>query len=332
MRGEAATKVDSVNHWREASPMEQVLGDDIGAVRAFNRFYTGRIGALNGAFLDSPFSLTEVRVLYELAHRTGPLASDLEADLGLDAGYLSRMLKRFGALGLARQTPDPADRRRRRLSLTEQGRAVFAPLEQSQQDLIGAMLGDLEPGARAHLTGAMAAIRNLLDDQVRTAPVVMRPHRPGDLGWIVGLHGEVYARDYGWDPSFEALTARICAEFVDGLDPARERCWIAERAGERLGSIMLVKRPDQPDTARLRLLLVAPWARGLGLGGRLVEACLGFAAEAGYRRVSLWTCDILVSARRIYEAAGFRLVQSEPRRLFGHDLVTQTFELDLNVQ
>jgi DNA-binding MarR family transcriptional regulator/ribosomal protein S18 acetylase RimI-like enzyme len=309
--------------------MDQAIGDEVGAVRAFNRFYTGRIGALNGGFLDSPFSLTEVRVLYELAHRARPVASDLEADLGLDAGYLSRMLRRFTELGLAAQTPDPADRRRRRLSLTDEGRAVFAPLEKSQQDLIAAMLSELEPGARERLTGAMAAIRNLLDAQVRSAPVALRPHRPGDLGWIVELHGAVYARDYAWDGGFEALTARICADFVDHLDPARERCWIAERGGERLGSVMLVRHPERPDTAKLRLLLVAPWARGLGLGGRLVRACIDFAAAAGYRKVTLWTCAMLVSARRIYEAEGFRLVQSEPRRLFGCDLVTQTFELDL---
>jgi GNAT superfamily N-acetyltransferase len=176
----------------------------------------------------------------------------------------------------------------------------------------------------------MGAIRHLLDEAATEAPVVLRPHRPGDLGWIVQQHGETYAREYRWDESFEALTARICADFADGFDSARERCWIAARNGERLGSIMLVKHPDRPDVAKLRLLLVAPWARGSGLGGRLVRTCLDFARAAGYRTVTLWTCDILVSARRLYEAEGFKLVQSEPLRLFGHDLITQTFELDLD--
>ena len=310
--------------------MTRVLDDDVGAVRAFNRFYTGHIGALNGSFLDSPFSLTEVRVLYELAHRTQPCASELEADLRLDAGYLSRMLKRFDGLGLLTREPAPEDRRRYRLSLTETGRAVFAPLEGRQHDLVAAMLEGLAPAARGRLVEATGAIRGLLDDEAGREPVALRSHRPGDIGWIVKFHGELYAAEYGWDERFEALVARICADFVDNFDPGRERCWIAERAGERLGSVMLVKHLEQADTAKLRLLLVAPWARGLGLGTRLVRACTDFAAEAGYRRISLWTNEGLTSARRIYEAAGFALVGSEPHHSFGHDLVGQTFELDLD--
>jgi DNA-binding MarR family transcriptional regulator/N-acetylglutamate synthase-like GNAT family acetyltransferase len=309
--------------------MQQASDQDIAAVRAFNRFYTGRIGALSASFLDSRFSLTEVRVLYELAHNPGTAASELEADLGLDAGYLSRMLKRFADQGLISQEPDPVDRRRRRLALTEHGRAVFAPLERRQRDLVAAMLAALPPGANAHLIEAMSTVRNLLDEQLAAAPIGLRPHGPGDMGWIVQRHGEIYGREYGWDASFEALVARICADFIDHLDPERERCWIAERYGERLGSIMLVRHPERPDTAKLRLLLVAPWARGLGVGSSLVRACVGFAAEAGYRRVTLWTNDVLTSARRIYEAAGFALVHSEPHRSFGCDLVGQTFELEL---
>jgi GNAT superfamily N-acetyltransferase len=239
------------------------------------------------------------------------------------------MLKRFTDQGLIRQEPDPLDRRRRRLVLTEPGRAVFAPLDRRQRDLVAAMLDALPPGANAHLIEAMGAVRNLLDDQKSASPVELRPHRAGDMGWIVQRHGEIYAREYGWDASFEALVARICADFIDGFDPERERCWIAERDGERLGSIMLVKHPERPDTAKLRLLLVTPWARGLGVGSALVKACVGFAAEAGYRRVTLWTNDVLTGARRIYEASGFVLVHSEPHRSFGCDLVGQTFELEL---
>lgn len=310
--------------------MPRDLDHDVGAVRAFNRFYTGRIGALNGGFLDSAFSLTEVRVLYELAHRPRPSASELEADLGLDAGYLSRMLKRFDGLGLLTRDPDPGDRRRYRLGLTETGRAVFAPLERRQHEVVAAMLEALAPPARNRLGEAMGAIRSLLDDEISREAPTLRAHRPGDIGWIVKAHGELYAAEYGWDERFEALVARICADFIDTFDPERERCWIAERAGERLGSIMLVKHPEQPGTAKLRLLLVTPWARGLGLGAHLVQTCIDFAASAGYRRVALWTNDVLVSARRIYEAAGFRLVASDPHHSFGHDLIGQTFELDLD--
>jgi DNA-binding MarR family transcriptional regulator/N-acetylglutamate synthase-like GNAT family acetyltransferase len=300
---------------------------DVDAVRAFNRFYTRRIGVLEDRFLESPFSLTEVRVLYELAHRDGLSASDLEGELALDAGYLSRMLKRFRAGGLIEQIPDPADRRRRTLAVTHRGRVAFAPLDARQRARIEAMLKALAPAARAKLVPAMATLEAALKGEA--AAPTLRTHRNGDIGWIVQAHGELYTREYGWDERFEALVARICADFIDHFDPERERCWIAESDGERVGCVMLVKHPERADTAKLRLLLVAPGARGSGLGAELVSACIAFARERGYRRITLWTNDVLHAARRIYEATGFKLVNEGRHHSFGKDLVEQTWELDL---
>jgi DNA-binding MarR family transcriptional regulator/GNAT superfamily N-acetyltransferase len=301
----------------------------VAAVRRFNRFYTRQIGVLRQKLMDSPYSLAEARVLYELAHRERPNATELGRALQLDAGYLSRMLRGFEQAGLLRREAAPEDARRSLLSLTAAGRKAVAGLEQRSDAETQAMLGGLEPAGQQRLLGAMQAIEALLEPAAAASPQpwLLRSHRPGDMGWIVHRHGVLYAREYGWDESFEALVAEIVAGFVKRFDPAGERCWIAEREGEILGSVMLVRH--SVTVARLRLLLVEPSARGLGVGRRLVEECIRFARQAGYRKLTLWTNDVLVSARRIYEAAGFRLVAEERHRSFGKDLVGQTWELKL---
>jgi DNA-binding MarR family transcriptional regulator/GNAT superfamily N-acetyltransferase len=299
-----------------------------GAVRRFNRFWTRQIGVLREGYLESPFSLTEVRVLYELAHREETTASELGEELGLDAGYLSRLLRGFEKHGLIHKRLSEADGRRRLLRLTERGREVFAPLDARSRNDIGAMLGGISIAGQERLVGAMRTIEELLS--VRPEPMVpylLRSHWPGDMGWIVHRHGVLYAREYGWDERFEALVAEIVANFIRQYDPRLERCWIAERGGEIVGCVFLVRESEA--IAKLRLLLVEPKARGLGIGSRLVEECIRFARQAGYRKITLWTNDVLSSARRIYEAKGFRLVHEEPHHSFGHDLVGQTWELML---
>jgi len=259
---------------------DPALPGRIAAVRRFNRFYTRRIGVLQEGLLKSPFSLTEARVLYELAHREDATASALVRDLGLDAGYLSRLLKGFEARGLIRRAASPLDARQSLLALTALGRAAFAPLDHRSQDEIGVMLGSLPAPAQKRLVEDMAEIETLLGERPAPAvPYVLRPHRPGDLGWIVHRHGALYAGEYGWDDSFEALVAEIAAKFLREFDARRERCWIAEREGEILGSVLVVRQSDE--IAKLRLLLVEPQARGLGIGRRLVEECLSFARHAG---------------------------------------------------
>ncbi|HTX39125.1 MAG TPA: bifunctional helix-turn-helix transcriptional regulator/GNAT family N-acetyltransferase, partial [Bryobacteraceae bacterium] len=254
-------------------------GPLVTAVRAFNRFYTRRIGVLDEGHLKSPYSLAEVRVLYELAHRDRPLASELARDLGLDAGYLSRMLRGFQGRGLLARAPSRDDARQSRLALTAKGKRTFAPLENRASEAVAGMLHPLTDGQRASLAGAMDTIRRLLEPRgASEAPYTLRPHRPGDMGWVIHRHAVLYAREYGWDERFEALVAEIAARFIQNFDPRRERCWIAERAGEPLGSVFLVKESDE--AARLRLLLVEPAARGLGLGSRLVEECVAFARQA----------------------------------------------------
>jgi DNA-binding MarR family transcriptional regulator/N-acetylglutamate synthase-like GNAT family acetyltransferase len=302
------------------------LAARVAAVRRFNRFYTQKIGVLNEGLLRSPFSLTEARVLYELAHRDRPTAAELCRDLGLDAGYLSRILRGFARRGLIRRARAAADGRQRPLSLTAKGRAAFAPLDRRSRREVGALLGGLGTDEQGRLVGAMRTVESLLGGQA-DAPYRLRLHRPGDMGWVVHRHGALYAQAYGTDERFEALVAEIVAAFIKNFDVTRERCWIAERDGEIVGSVFLVKQSRT--VARLRLLLVEPDARGLGLGGRLVEECLRFARGAGYRKVTLWTNDILHAARRIYERAGFRKVASEPHHRFGHDLVGETWELTL---
>lgn len=300
----------------------------VAAVRRFNRLYTRRIGVLHEGLLDSPYSLAEVRVLYELAHRSGVAARDLALDLGLDAGYLSRILKAFERRGLVRREQAPGDARQRVLSLTAQGRRAFAPLDRRSQEEVAAMLAPLSETAQSRLTGAMQAIEELLAPGDATGtPCVLRTHRPGDMGWVIQAHGEFYARDYGWDERFEALVAHIAAEFIEKLEPKRERCWIAERDGERVGSVFLVRK--SATVAKLRLLIVDPKARGLGLGKALVAECIRFARECGYRTITLWTQQNLAAARGIYEAAGFELVASEAHAMFGVPLTGETWELSL---
>ncbi len=300
----------------------------VGAVRHFNRFWTRQIGVLREGYLESPFSLTEVRVLYELAHDEETTASELGEELRLDAGYMSRILRGFEKRGLIHKRPSDTDGRRNLLRLTERGREAFASLDARSRHDIGAMLGRLPVAEQERLVGAMRTIEGLLGVRPEPkVPYLLRPHRPGDMGWVVHRHGVLYAREYGWDARFEALVAEIVAKFILQYDPKRERCWIAEREGEIIGSVFVVKQSGE--IAKLRLLLVEPKARGLGIGSRLVEECICFARQAGYRKITLWTNDVLHAARHIYEGAGFRLIHEEPHHSFGHDLVGQTWELML---
>jgi DNA-binding MarR family transcriptional regulator/GNAT superfamily N-acetyltransferase len=300
----------------------------VGDVRHFNRFWTRQIGVLGEGYLESPFSLTEVRVLYELAHREETTASELGEELGLDAGYLSRILRGFERDGLIHKRPSEADGRRRLLRLTERGREAFAPLDSRSRSEIGAMLGGMSVAGQERLVEAMRTIEGLLGVRSETVvPYLLRPHRPGDMGWVVNRHGVLYAREYGWDEHFEALVAEIVAKFIQQYDQRQERCWIAERDEEIVGCVFLVRESEE--IAKLRLLLVEPEARGLGIGSRLVNECIRFARQAGYLKITLWTNDVLNSARRIYEGMGFQLVHQEPHHSFGHDLVGQTWELML---
>jgi len=306
------------------------LEQRVEAARRFNRFYTRQIGVLHEGAYNSPFSLTEVRVLYELAHRDQPTATALGRDLGLDAGYLSRMLRGFERRGLVLKTRSPADGRQSHLSLTAQGRKVFAPLNARSHAEVAAMLGGLPAAAQTRVVGAMQTIERLLGDRPESLPpasCVLRPPLPGDLGWVVQRHGAVYAQEYGYNEQFEALVAEIVAHFVQRYDAKRERCWIAEQGGEPVGSVFLVERSKT--VAQLRLLLVEPKARGSGLGTRLVDECVRFARRAGYRKITLWTQSELRAARRLYQAAGFRVVRRERNHSFGKDLVSETWELEL---
>ena len=300
----------------------------VGFVRRFNRFWTRQIGVLREGYLESPFSLTEVRILYELAHCDETTASELGEELGLDAGYLSRILRGFEKQGLIHKRPSEADGRRRLLRLTERGQEAFAPLDARSRDDVGAMLGGMSIERQEHLVGAMRTIEGLLSARPEPeVPYILRLHRPGDMGWVVHRHGVLYAREYGWDERFEALVAEIVAQFIQQYDPKLERCWIAEREGEIVGCVFLVRESEE--IAKLRLLLVEPKARGLGIGSRLVEECVRFARQAGYRKITLWTNDVLDAARGLYERVGFRLVHGEPHHSFGYDLVGQTWELRL---
>lgn len=298
------------------------------AVRRFNRFYTGQIGVLQERLLRSSFSLTEVRVLYELAHRQKLTATELGKELRLDGGYLSRILRGFEKRGLIGKTPSEADGRQSHLCLTKKGRDAFAPINARSHDEVVAMLNNLSTIQQKRLVEAMHTVEGLLGAQPeQKALYLLRPHRPGDMGWVVHLHGFLYTQEYGWDEQFEALVAGIVAKFIQHYDPKRERCWIAEKNGEPVGSVFLVKRSKS--TAKLRLLLVEPKARGVGLGTRMVNECIGFARQAGYRKIILWTNSVLYAARHIYQEAGFRLVYEEPHHSFGHDLIGETWELKL---
>jgi DNA-binding MarR family transcriptional regulator/N-acetylglutamate synthase-like GNAT family acetyltransferase len=308
---------------------ETDLDRRVGAVRRFNRFYTRQIGVLREGLLGSSYSLTEVRVLYELAHRDRPTATDLGRALGLDAGYLSRILRGFQRRGLIEKARSQADGRETLLSLTKKGQRTFAPLDERSSAEIGGLLGRISPHGQTRLVEAMRTIESLLGgaERKQQTPFLLRSHQPGDMGWVVHRHGMLYAREYGWDERFEALVAEIVATFVRNFDPKRERCWIAERDGEIVGSVFLVKQSKM--VAKLRLLLVEPTARGVGLGSRLVSECERFARQAGYRKIVLWTNSVLRAARHIYEEAGYRLVHEERHHSFGHDLIGETWELDL---
>ena len=298
----------------------------VAAVRRFTRFYTRQADLLNEGLLDSGFSLAEARILYELANRAEATAGDLVRDLAIDAGYLSRILKRFRSAGLLSRETASDDARRARLTLTEMGHAAFGPLDLASREQVGRLLGPLTDSRRRALLRAMAEIQEILGDGP-DGGVTLRPHRPGDMGWITQRQAVLYATEYGWDDTFEALVAEITASFIRNFDPARERCWIAERRGEVVGSIFCVRESDS--VAKLRLLYVEPQTRGLGIGRRLVEECIAFARATGYRTLTLWTNDILVAARKIYVEAGFKLVAEERHHSFGHDLVGQNWELAL---
>jgi DNA-binding MarR family transcriptional regulator/ribosomal protein S18 acetylase RimI-like enzyme len=308
--------------------MSRIPSSAVAAVRRFNRFYTRWVGALDGGHLGSAFSLTEVRVLYELAHSDRVTARTLARDLGLDEGYLSRILARFAKLGIVRKEASIADGRVAFLRLTPKGTRAFEPLDGRADDVVRALLAKVDPRSCREILGAMRCIERNLDPPSATH-VVLRAHRPGDLGWIVHRHGALYAEEYGYDFRFEAIVAKVAADFLERFDASREHCWIAQREGEEeiLGSVMLVKK--SPTVAKLRLLYLEPHARGLGLGRRLVDQCIGFAHKAGYRKITLWTQSSLVAARHIYQKCGFRLVDSKEHADFGPREAAETWELAL---
>ncbi len=301
--------------------------EHIDTVRRFNRFYTTKIGVLHEPY-KAPFSLTETRVLYELAHREQPTAGELGRELGLDPGYLSRILAFFEKKRLIARSASPADGRQQILELTARGRSVFAKLNAQTEEEIGGLLARISPVEQTRAIQAMQTIENIFGERAQPkVPYILRPHRPGDIGWIIHRHGALYSQEYGWDERFEALVAVVAGEFIQTFDPKCERCWIAEREGEIVGSVFLVKKSNT--VAKLRLLYVEPKARGLGIGLRLVEECIRFAREVRYRKITLWTQSNLAAARSIYRKCGFELVDSKPQPLFSHDLVSETWELKL---
>jgi DNA-binding MarR family transcriptional regulator/GNAT superfamily N-acetyltransferase len=306
------------------------LTNDIAVFRRFNRMYTRFIGTLNEGLLESDYSLAEARVLYELATRTTPKATEIIEALGMDAGYLSRMLGRFERDALLKRKASEQDGRYAELILTARGRAAFRKLNALSDKQASDVFHSLAPAARMELIHCMRSIEGILTRAEREGqPYVLRPHRVGDMGWVVYSESVGYAEQFGWDETFEALVAGIVGEFIAHFDASRERCWIAEVDGQNVGHIFLVKHPSESHTAKLRLLFVEPCARGMGLGDTLVKECVRFARTAGYRKVVLWTQSILTSAHRIYERAGFRLMKEEPHHSFGQDLIGQEWQLDL---
>jgi DNA-binding MarR family transcriptional regulator/GNAT superfamily N-acetyltransferase len=300
----------------------------IAAVRRFNRRYTRTIGALREGLLDTRFSLAEARVLYELAQCGETNATELNRELDIDAGYLSRILRRFEQDRLIQRTTAESDRRQSLVSITKSGREAFGSLEERTCVQVGSLLGEMPEQAQTAMVTAMGRIETLLPGEARAAsPWLLRDPRPGDIGWVISRHGALYSAEYGYNHRFEALVAKVAGGFLESHDPKRERCWIAERDGVNIGSVFMVRESDE--LARLRLLIVEPAARGLGVGKRLVEECIGFARSAGYRRITLWTNDVLTAARGIYAAAGFRMVSSEPDEEFGPRIVSEDWELDL---
>lgn len=298
------------------------------AMRRFSRFYTRRIGVLQDGYNGSEFSLTEARIIYELAQRDGATASDLVKALDLNPGYVSRMLKGFEGRRLISRKAAPDDARQQIVRLTDKGARAFAALNARSRGDMLRLLENLTISQQKRLIGAMSEIETLLSaEPEQRVPYILRPHQPGDLGWAIQQHGLLYAEQYGWDESFEGMAAEVAAKFLRDFDPKWERGWIAEKDGENVGCVFLVKQSD--DIAKLRMLLVHPKARGLGIGKRLVEECIRFARAKGYKKITLWTNDILTTARRIYQRAGFQLIASEPHFSFGHHMVGETWELDL---
>jgi DNA-binding MarR family transcriptional regulator/GNAT superfamily N-acetyltransferase len=305
-------------------------GDAIDIIRSFNRRYTRQLGLLDNGLLGSEFTLTEARVLYELANCEESTATQIAGELGLDLGYMSRLIKKFGRRRYIKRKRSPVDARQSRLQLTERGRAVFDPLDRAARLQIAEMIAPMTPEQRSVLLSAMQSVQRLLEvgsEESRREPYAIRPLKVGDIGWITHRQGILYAQEYGWDASYEAMVADILAGFVKNVDSAMERGWVAERAGGIIGSVFLVRASS--DLAKLRLLYVEPTARGLGLGRRLVQECIDFARMKGYKTLTLWTNDVLVSARRIYQAAGFQLTKEERHHSFGKDLVGQTWDLVL---
>ena len=307
--------------------MVEQSSSHVATVREFSRFYTRCLGTLDEGLLETPWSLTEARVVFELAQAPSTDMAALRTTLALDSGYLSRLLAKFDAAGLIARTASATDGRRQALSLTAAGKRLYRTLNERSNRQVGELLAPLPDPVREALVGAMRTVMRALDERAAPPAVVLRGLRPGDLGWVVQRHGEVYAREYGWTQSFEALVARIVADYLDQHQPGRENAWIAEVDGQRAGCIFCVRKDD--GTAQLRILLVEAWARGHGLGARLVDECVRFARDSGYRKLVLWTNDILVAARRIYTAAGFELVGEERHHSFGKDLVGQFWELRL---
>ena len=300
----------------------------VAAVRRFNRFYTQRIGVLEDGYAGGPFSLAEARVLYEVWRQERTTATDIGRELGLDAGYLSRVLRRFHKAGLIRKQPSPDDGRQSFLSITVKGRKIFDPIEAWSNEQVGVMLARLPAAKQSQLVSALTAAEELLSERPNATPeLILREPKAGDLGWVVARHAVLYGAEYGWRDEFEGLCAQIVADFAKNFDPRCERCWIAELDGENVGSAFLVK--DSEGVARLRLLLVEPSARGLGIGKRLTEECVRFARACGYRRITLWTHSVLTAARHIYEQAGFKLTSSEKRRSFGQNVVSEHWDLTL---
>lgn len=299
----------------------------IESAREFNRFYTNFLGLLNKAYLDTPFTLTDARVLFEIGVHDGVNAGALARDLQLDPAYLSRILKRFREEDLIEATPDPADQRSQILTVTDRGRAQFEEFGRRSNAQIAARFETLADGEPEAAVAAMRTIRAILDPQVRPAAAIIRSHRAGDIGWIVQSQGRFYAEEYGWDLRFEGLVADVAGKFLANFDPAMEYCWIAERGGINLGSVLITNGGD--GIAKLRLLYVDKAARGLGLGKQLVDECIAFSRRKGYRQISLWTNDFLHTARAIYQKAGFRLVSEERHRMFGPEANGQTWVLDL---
>lgn len=308
--------------------LEETPENRVDAVRHFNRFFTRQIGVLREGILHSPYSLTEARILFEFAHHNNVTASELCRELGLDAGYLSRTLARLEQQGLIDKVRSENDGRQRLLRLTPNGENAFTLLDKRSRDEVGELLSDLSEGDQQRLLKAMQTIESILDQGFKfSEPFFLRPHEPGDMGWVIHRHGVLYAQACGWDERFEALVAQIVADFINNYNPARERCWIAEMGGEIVGSVFVVQASET--VAKLRLLLVEPKARGLGLGTRLVEECIRFARRSSYQKLMLWTNSVLEEARHIYQKSGFTLIAQEEHHSFGHDFIGETWELTL---